>query len=162
MHERSAKLGRNVVFLIAVSATLAGGCSDEDVPRLGDYLQDFELEGPREKGAYVSLGEFNVPVAVKFEETRNGKTKTAWVEVKFRLSAETSPEFESTVRSAAKAARGNLNDVILTAIRVSSLQELTDPRLAALKARMSDAARPILGKATFRQLVLSDLAIEKL
>ena len=35
--------------------------------------------------------------------------------------------------------------------------ELTDPRLSALKLRMTEAARPLLGDQKMRQLVLDNI-----
>ena len=145
------------------AALLSSGCAKEGPPRLGDYLKELEFDGPREKAAYVWLGRFNVPVAAITEDESSGTTRDPrWMRIRFGLSAETAPENESAVKAAARKAKGDLSDAILVVIRSSSAEELGDPRLGAIKARMTETARSLLGQGSFRQLVLSDLATEKL
>jgi hypothetical protein len=140
------------VCFAAATAALATGCGGSDVPRLGDSLQEIEFNEPLDSAAYVPLGKFDVPAATRIK--REGATRTLWLRLNFELLAETSPRNESAVTAAAERHRGALNDAVLTIIRTSSTDELTDPRLSALKLRMTEAARPMLGEGQMRQLVL--------
>ncbi len=85
-----------------------------------------------------------------------------WIRLSFELFAEAAPENEPVVLAAAERHRGALNDALLTILRTSSPDELTDPRLSALKLRMTEAARPLLGERQVRQLVLNNLVTELL
>jgi hypothetical protein len=133
----------------------ARGRDGDDRARLGDYLDDLEFNAPLEATANVSLGTFDVPAATQVKRGRT--TRTIWIRLSFELFAETAPEDESAVAEAAERRRGALNDAFLTIIRTSSTDELTDPRLSALKLRMTEAARPLLGDRKVRQLVLDNI-----
>jgi hypothetical protein len=146
---------RVALALLLVSAALTTGCGGDDRARLGDYLDDLEFNAPLEATANVSLGTFDVPAATQVKSGR--ATRTIWIRLSFELFAETAPEDESAVAEAAERRRGALNDAFLTIIRTSSTDELTDPRLSALKLRMTEAARPLLGDRKVRQLVLDNI-----
>lgn len=163
MSTRSPLARRSAALLIALAAASCSGCAEESAPRLGDYLQELEFDGPREQAAYPSLGKFSVAIAARGEEaTGREAEEETWMKISFRVSAETAPENESGVRSALDEVRGDLNDEILTIIRGSSVEDLADPRLSSLKARMTEAARRLLGRNQIRQLVLSDIKTEQL
>ena len=51
---------------------------------------------------------------------------------------------------------------MLTIIRTSTTDELTDPGLSALKLKMVEAVRPLLGGARLRQLCLPDPRVQTL
>jgi hypothetical protein len=63
---------------------------------------------------------------------------------------------------AAERHRGALNDAVLTTVRTSTVEELSDPRLAAVKARLSEITRPMLGEDMVRQLVLNRVDAEQM
>lgn len=159
--ERALSANRRLVSLraawLAVVATvgLTTGCGGSDGPRLGDSLQEIEFNEPLDAAKYVPLGKFDVPAATRIK--REGATRTLWLRLHFELLAETSPKNEAAVTAAAEQHRGALNDALLTIIRTSSTDELTDPRLSALKLRMTEAARPMLGAGQVRQLVFDSI-----
>jgi hypothetical protein len=128
------------------------GCGGGDAALLSEYLNELEIEAPLESAVYVSLGQFDVPATLRV--TRDGKPETTWIRLSFELFAETAPQNEAAVTAAVEQHRGALNDALLTIIRTSSADELTDPRLSALKLRLTEAARPLLGAHLVRQLVL--------
>jgi hypothetical protein len=136
------------------------GCGGDDEARLGDYLDELEFDAPLDSSCSVSLGKFDVPVHLKTVDaaTEHG----VWIRLSFDLYAETSPEDEAALAAAVEHHRGPLNDALLTVIRTSSSDELTDPRAAALKLRMSEVARPLLGDRLMRQLVIPNLMTEQL
>lgn len=161
MHRSPAS--RRVCFAAtraAVAAALclgAAGCASEEANTLGAYLDKLEFDAPLASVAYVSLGKFDVPVPTQTKGGGKSKPRSIWVRLTFELFAEASPEHESALKTAVKTNRGALNDALLTVVRTSSAEELTDPRLSALKMRMTEASRPLLGERTVRQLVLDDL-----
>lgn len=140
---------------------LAGaGCGGGDEARLGDYLDELEFDAPLDSACSVSLGKFDVPVHLKTDGATG--EHGVWIRLSFDLYAETSPENEAALVAAAGNHRGPLNDALLTVIRTSSADELTDPRAAALKLRMTEVARPLLGERLMRQLVIPNLMTEQL
>lgn len=149
------------MLLLAAIVAAAAGCADEELPRLGDYLEGLELDVPLESTADVPFGKFDVPLAVA--TAAEGKPdKKIWMRLRFELTAEAAPKSEAAVLSAYERRRGAINDAILTIVRNSSVDDLTDPRLAAIKSRMTEAVRPLLGQQGIRQLVLNDIATEPL
>jgi hypothetical protein len=157
---RSARRTGAALRALLVVTAFVVGCGGDEQARLGDYLDDLEFNAPLEAAAYVSLGAFDVPAAAHVK--RGGATRTLWIRLSFELFAEAAPEHEAAVAEAAERHRGALNDALLTIIRTSSTDELTDPRLSALKLRMTEAARPLLGDRKMRQLVLNHIRTDLL
>ena len=140
----------------AACSTLAlAGCGRNELPRLADYLDELEFEVPLTKADYAALGTFEVAVSANAPgfkaANEHGKLEMT---LKFELSAETAPDLKQDVEADLKLHRGALSDAVLTVVRTSSVEELTDPRLAAIKARLTEAAAPIFGKKV-RQLVFN-------
>ena len=77
--------------------------------------------------------------------------------LQFKLMAETAPPYEKAVLEASKRHRGAMNDAVLTVVRTSTVEELADPRLAAVRARLGEITRPMLGEDRVRQLMLDEL-----
>jgi hypothetical protein len=166
-------------------AVAALGCEMEESSRLVDYLDDLEFDVPLETAKYVSLGEFDIPIAAgrkRIDDGRHGQRlqfvahtappghggsalpgplhagDAVHMRLQFELMAETTPDDEHAVLEAAERHRGAMNDAVLTVVRTSTVEELADPRLSAVKARLSDITRPMLGEERVRQLVFSELA----
>lgn len=159
MNPPKMKTWRRTIAL-AAAATLATGCAKQEHPRLAEYLGGLELDVPLESKAYVELGEFDVPLTIKTAAKRH--KKPVRMRVSFTLSAEAEPKNEDAVRIAYERRRGAMNDAILSIIRNSSADDLADPRLAAIKARMVETVRPMLGAEGVRQLVLNDIDTESM
>jgi hypothetical protein len=158
MPKRSRTTGANVLVTLAVGGALVG-CGGSDELLLGSYLEEFELNDSLEAAAYVPLGGFDVPAAVTIKASGESPSRTIWVGVSFELIAETAPEDEAAVLAAAERRRGALNDALINIIRTSSTDELTDPRLSAVKVRMTEAARPMLGEDRLRHLVFYKICV---
>lgn len=159
--------GTNGPFLLRlrIAAALAAlgalaGCASEEQPRLSDYLEEMSIEAPLEARASIDLGEFDVPLAVL--PSASPTAEPVWMRLKFDLSAETTPKAQAAVLSALDRRRGAVSDAILTVIRSSSADDLADPRLVAIRSRMMEKVRPLLGDDRLRQLVLNDIDTEQL
>ena len=159
---RNSRLRQAARIFVAAAITIAvAGCAGEEAPRLVDHLEEIEFDVPLESAANVALGEFDVPVAVTVD-SEQAEPASTWLRLQFKLWAETTPDFKSDLAQAYGHHRGAMNDAIVTIIRTSTADELTDPRLAAIKTRMTDLARPLLGEERVRQLVLTDILTEAL
>jgi hypothetical protein len=164
MGQRTYRNSRRHCALLTCGALIAlAGCGGARSGRLVDYLDELEFDVPLETAAYVSLGRFDVPIATSKDLTRASKfvqqideRGMVWMRLQFELTAETTPQQEKAVAAAVEKHRGILNDAVLTIVRTSTVDELADPRLAAVQARISELARPLLGESRVRQLVLND------
>src|SRR5262245_47326212 len=111
-------------LLMALVAAI--GCGSHDKARLGDYLEELQFDAPLDSACSVWLGKFAVPVAVHLKNTEP-RSRSVWLRLSFDLYAEAAPEHEAAVLAAAEHHRGALNDALLTIIRTTSAEELTDP-----------------------------------
>jgi hypothetical protein len=141
----------------------AVGCDGIQSTRLVDYLDELEFDVPLDTATYVPLGRFDIPIAASHTPANGSKYVAqvaeqglVWMRLQFELTAETTPAEEKAVLAAAEERRGALNDLVLTIVRTSSVDELADPRLATVNARISEALRPIFGEGRVRQLVFND------
>ena len=150
-------------LVAAVLVAALPGCGGDDAAPLGSYLDEIELNAPSESAAAIPLGEFNIPspTNVKRKGT-DGVDHTVWMRTKFSLFAETLPKNESEVLAEAELHRGAINDAVLSIVRSASTDELTDPRLTALRMRLTETTRPLLGDDKLRQLVLYNHTTEPL
>ena len=145
---------RTVPWLAAIGLLLAGGCSDSDTPRLADYLDELDFETPVEERAEVPIGDYTIPIALE------GNDAAQWRLFKFKLFAVTSPDHQNAVEAAWERRRGQFQDQVLTICRGISAEELDDQRLATLKSRLVDMARPLLGEKRVHQLLIVPTSIE--
>ena len=151
--------------LVVCAVLVAAGCGGEESARLVDYLDELEFDVPAETAAHVSLGRYEFPIAAsassaggsKFvhEVEEEGRTETR---LQFEVTAETTPLKEKKLEKAAANHRGGVSDAVLTVLRTSTMDELTDPRLSAVRARLTERTRPMLGEDLVRQLRLNDPA----
>jgi hypothetical protein len=162
-------LSSHSAMLLALAVLALPGCRVVDrSPRLADYLDELEFDVPLESASYVTLGEYDIPIAAtrrsEVEAARLGEStqEPVLMRLHFELTAETAPPYESKVEEAAERHRGALNDAVLTTVRTSTVEELSDPRLAAVKARLSEITRPMLGEDMVRQLVLNRVDAEQM
>ncbi|MBX3425765.1 MAG: hypothetical protein KF688_08805 [Pirellulales bacterium] len=145
---RAVRFGLVLACLSAVS-----GCGGSHETVLGDYLRELEFEAPLESVALVPLGQFRVPIAIRVGESALGDPPV-WMRVQFELFAETSPENESALRDALDRYDGPFRDSVIRICRMTTHEELADPRLSALKSRLMDMARPLLGENRVRGLIV--------
>lgn len=152
---------RTRTALLAAMTLLASlGCSRHEGPKLVDYLEEIEFDVPLETASYVSLGKFDIPIAATQKPTDAAPDvapdEAFWMRLQFELTAETDPDHEAAVAAEAESHRGAMSDAVISVIRTSSVDELADPRLSAVKARLTEVARPMLGADRVRQLVLNE------
>ncbi|WP_428307121.1 hypothetical protein [Lacipirellula sp.] len=155
------------ISLIAVALSAAAlGCSKPEGPKLVDYLEEIEFDVPLETASYVSLGKYDIPIAATQDPTdaspEIAPDEAFWIRLQFELAAETSPENQPAVAAAVEAHRGVLSDAVISIVRTSSVDELADPKLSAVKARMADVARPLIGPQLVRQFVLNEFDADAL
>lgn len=164
MFLRKIPYARPVGVVAACALALgAAGCDGAKSGRLVDYLDELEFDVPLETAAYVTIGRYDIPIAASHDATPISKFMQqvddrglVWMRLQFELMAETSPQYEAAVAKAAEEHAGALNDAVLTIVRTSTVEELADPRLSAVHARISEVVQPLLGDGRVRQLVFND------
>jgi hypothetical protein len=139
---------------------LLAGCGGSDATLLGSYLSELEFDAPLESAVTVPLGTFDIPTPAVTKV--DGRSRTIWIRISFELVAEAAPENESAVARALDEQRGAIHDAVLTIVRTSSTDELTDPRSTALRMRITEVVRPMLGGDKVRQFILYKHNAEKI
>lgn len=143
----------------AAAALVAGltGCSDSTTPRLAAFLDELDVETPIEQHAEIPVGKYSIPVTVERDDRR-----VQWRLFKFELYAVTSLENRAAVEAAWDRRHGEFQDQVIKICRSVSAEELEDQRLATLKARLVDMARPILGEHQVHQMFIVDAVMERI
>jgi len=162
-NRRPDRWTRLLLALVAGAAVFGAGCAGEESARLVDFLDELEFDVPLETAAYVSLGRYDIPISVsggpsKYVQEIAEEEGLVWMRLQFELTAETTPEQEQELLAIAEKHRGALSDAVLTVVRTSTVDELADPHLSAINAKLTDIVRPILGEELVRQFVLNDPA----
>jgi hypothetical protein len=164
-NRRPDRWTRLPLALVACAAMLGAGCAEEESARLVDFLDELEFDVPLETATYVSLGRYDIPISASGGAgsastfvTKFAEQGLVWMRLQFELTAETTPAQEKELLKLVEKHRGALSDSVLTVVRTSTVDELSDPRLMAINAKLTDMARPILGEELVRQLVLNDPA----
>lgn len=157
-----AKSGLIVSGLTAclVAAALLPGCSSPAEAKLGEYLEELELNTPLESVKEIEIGSYRFASAARYQDPSGREAEPMWVRIKFKLYAIAAPEDESAILGACGQHRGMLDDAILTICRNASIDELNDNRWATLKSRLIDTVRPLLGKDRVRQLTFGEFSWE--
>lgn len=148
------------LLLCAIVAVATTGCGGSNEARLSSYLEELEFEAPLESVVAVSLGEFEIPMAIRTSDDM--REPPVWVRIRFKLFAEVDPRDRTAVLDALQRYEGPLRDAVIRICRRSTPEELDDPRLSAMKARLLDAAKPMLGERRVRQLIIKDYLSEAL
>lgn len=157
---RSLHGALRVVAAVALAATV-GGCGEHEGVRLGDYLGELEFEAPLESVAVVPLGKFRVPLTVRLADGAP-TDPPIWMRLRFELFAETNPGNEDAIEEAVERYHGPFHDSVIRICRHTTPDELSDPRLSAMKSRLTEMARPLLGEHRIRNLVITNYASEPL
>ncbi|MCA9235397.1 MAG: hypothetical protein KDA44_07985 [Planctomycetales bacterium] len=146
--------------LLALACAAAGGCHSSDEEKLSSYLEELEFEAPLESATCIPVGEFRVPLAIRLSD--DPREPPTWMRISFLLFAEVNPKDRSAVEDALQRYNGPLRDAVLRVCRRTGPDELSDPRLSAMKARLADAAKPLLGEHRVRQFIIDKYVSESL
>lgn len=152
----------HLTICVALSAVVLvlTGCGGEAKVTLEDYLAELELETPLESVAEVEIGSYRFSCAARHKNPSGVETEPIWVQVTFKLYAGAAHRDKSSILAACERHRGMLDDAILTVFRQASIDELEDNSWAALKSRVIDTVRPLLGESKVRQVFFENFSWE--
>lgn len=136
------------------------GCHAKEDVKLEDYLEEIEFVAPLNSTVEVPLGEYSIPIAAQSNDADNNQTQIIWIRMKFHLYAVVANESESTVNAKLQHAQGLFHDGVLKICRSATLDEVTDRRLTAIKLRLTDLSRSLLGGKRIRQLLCTNILTE--
>jgi hypothetical protein len=120
-----------------------------------------DLAPPHEELAELSLGEYRIPIPALQDRGRS-QTHCHRLEFDFELHALVSPKQQSRVADAWARHEGRIRDQVIRVCRNATLDELQEPELGTLKARLVDALASQIGGNHLRQLLLTEVVSQEL
>ncbi|HVT28704.1 MAG TPA: flagellar basal body-associated FliL family protein [Lacipirellulaceae bacterium] len=149
-----------VALFFSAGATVlaAGGCQSKSTFQ----FDGLDMLPPTEVLNEFSLGDYSIPISV-VEDRGHGKlTRSNRFQFDFTLYALVSPGEKSQIENAWENHEGEIRDQVMSVCRGASLDELQEPELATLKARLTDVLAAKLGDMPLRQLVINKVVSQQL
>jgi flagellar basal body-associated protein FliL len=151
---------RSILLRIAV-ATLACavvGCGSKSTFK----FDRMDLVPAEEELTEFSLGEYKIPIPIPDDASAEKLNRRNRVQFDFDLYALISPKEASQFKDAWDRHEGVIRDQVISICRSASVDELQEPELATLKARLTDVLAPQLGDTRLRQLLITDVLSQPL
>jgi flagellar basal body-associated protein FliL len=146
------------LFALGCIVTVMGGCGSR--PQF--EFDDLDLVPTQEELAEFSLGEYRIPIPVIKYHADSQPSQRNGFQLEFELFALVSPNEKSQITEAWDRHHGKIRDRVIRICRNSSLDELQEPELATLKARLLDALAPQLGQKEVRQLLITEIVSQEI
>jgi hypothetical protein len=157
-HRTRRRLLADAVILTASLAMLLGGCSSRPMFE----LDELDLVPAQEELTECSLGEYRIPIPVVEYQGDIQPAHRHGFQLEFELFALVLPHEKSQITDAWERHEGKIRDRVIRICRNSSLDELQEPELGTLKARLLDALAPHLGENEVRQLLVTEIVSHKI
>jgi hypothetical protein len=110
----------------------------------------------------LSLGEYKIPIPIAVDDGAESQVYRNRLQLDFQLYALVAPKEETNVADAWKRHEGVIRDKVINICRSASVDELLEPELATLKARLTDELASQLGEKRLRQLLITDVVSQQL
>jgi hypothetical protein len=143
---------------VGILGLLFAGCGQQAKFEF-DHLDVAPVE---EELAEVPMGEYHIPVPVSQTRGRKQPVDRNRLQLDFRLVALVPPADEPLFSDAWQRHEGQIRDRVISICRNASAEELLEPELATLKARLTDALASQVGEKGMRRLLITDLVSQPL
>jgi hypothetical protein len=147
-----------LLYSIVIVGFAAGGCRSKSTFQ----FDGLDLLPPEEKLNEFPLGEYKIPIPVVEDRAQNKLTRRNRFQFDFKLFALVSPKDKSQIEDAWERHEGQIRDQVMNVCRSATLDELQEPELATLKARLTDVLATKLGEKPLRQLVINEVLSQQL
>jgi hypothetical protein len=143
---------------VAVLTVVVTGCK----PNEPFEYEAFDLAPPQEELTEFSLGKYSIPIPIAEETAAQATRHRTRFQLDFQLHALVLPENESTIADSWTRHEGKIRDHVIRVCRNASVDELREPELSTLKARLMDALAAQMDKLDVRQLLITDVVSQPL
>jgi hypothetical protein len=109
-----------------------------------------------------SLGEYQIPVPIAKDRTNDRAPRRNRLRFDFELYALVPPAQGSIMADNWQRHEGKIRDRIIRICRNATLDDLQEPELATLKARLMDALQAELGEREVRRLLMTEVVSREL
>jgi len=141
-----------------VMLCIAGGCGSHSTFEF-DAL---DLAPPQEELSEFLLGQYSIPIPVAEQRGSKELEHRNRFQLGFELYALIRPENKSSIADDWDRHEGKIRDNVIRVCRNASVEDLQDPELSTLKARLMDALAAQMGKNAMRQLLITEVVSQKL
>jgi hypothetical protein len=150
--------GRPAVLAGIVLVCTLAGCGS----RSEFAFEALDLAPPPEELAELSLGKYRIPIPVAEDRGQSRLSYRHRFQFDFELHALVSPAEEPQIADAWTRHEGEIRDQVIRVCRNASVDELQEPELGTLKARLMDALASQMGDREVRRLLFTEVASQKL
>jgi hypothetical protein len=141
-----------------VMIIMTGGCGSHSTFEF-DAL---DLAPPQEELSEFLLGQYSIPIPIVTDrDTSHAKCRNR-LQLNFELYALVRPENKSNIADDWARHEGKIRDHVIRVCRNASVDELQEPELSTLKARLMDALAAQVGEKDVRQLLITEVVSQAL
>jgi hypothetical protein len=151
---------RRIAVLLA--AALVGCAISGCKSKSGFQFDRLDMLPPEEELKEFPLGEYKIPIPIVEDRAQNKPTRRNRFQFQFALFAVVSPKDKSQIEDAWERHEGQIRDQVMNVCRSATVDELQEPELATLKARLTDVLASQLGEKPLRQLVINQIVSQEL
>jgi flagellar basal body-associated protein FliL len=136
---------------------MAGGCGAHS----SFEFDALDLAPPQEELSEILIGQYSIPIPIA---TARGGNESRYnrVQFDFELYALVRPENKSNVADEWARHEGKIRDDVIRICRNASVDDLQEPELSTLKARLMDTLAARMGSQGVRQLLMTEVVSQKL
>lgn len=151
---------RRIALLCAVGilCCAVSGCRSKSAFK----FDGLDLLPPEEELKEFPLGQYKIPIPLVEDRSQNKVTRRNRFQFDFTLYAVVSRKEKSHIEDAWELHEGQIRDQVMSVCRSATLDELQEPELATLKARLTDVLAAKLGDKPLRQLVINEVVSQQL
>jgi flagellar basal body-associated protein FliL len=148
-----------LLFTSCIAACTAVGCHSKSSFKF-DTMDQLP---PEEVLNEFPLGDYKIPISVVTEDrSQNKLTRRNRMQLDFKLFALVSPKEKPQIEEAWGHHEGQIRDDVMNVCRSASVDELQEPELTTLKARLTDVLTAKLGEKPLRALVINQIVTQQL
>ncbi len=147
-----------VLGALAIVCCLVSGCSSKPAFK----FDQMDLLPAEEELSEFPLGEYQIPIPLAERSSTDKLARRNRLRFDFDLYALVSPKEKSQFEAAWDRHEGVIRDLVISICRRATIDELREPELATLKARLTDVLAAQLGEKRLRQLLITDIASQEL
>jgi hypothetical protein len=148
---------RGQLAFVAVAICLAG-CGSKS-----NFEYDaLDLAPPQEELSEFNLGKYSIPIPVIEDRGSKELARRNRFQLDFELHALIPPDKKSNIADDWDRHQGKIRNNVIRVCRTASVDELQDPELSTLKARLMDALADQVGRKDLRALLITDIVSQRL
>jgi hypothetical protein len=154
--------GKRYILAVSCAAALLGCVATGCGSKQRFQFDRMDLLPAEEELSEFPLGEYKIPIPVPDDRNQAGSPRRNRFQFDFHLFALVSPKEESQIEDAWELHKGVIRDQVINICRSATIEELQEPELATLKARLTDVLADQLGEKRLRQLLITDVVSQEL